>query len=73
MKLRSDLEKKVGDLTVQEFQDFLWDLNDDDGTLSRLAPKPDEIDIANKIGDLTLRKFITVMRDSLPQGEPKAP
>ncbi len=71
MKLRSDIEKKVGDLTVLEFQDFLWDLNDDDGTLDRLSPKPEEIDLANKIGDLPLRKFITVMKHSLPRGEPR--
>jgi hypothetical protein len=47
MELRSCLEKKVGDLTLLEFQDFLWDL-DDDGKLECLSPEPEEIDLCKQ-------------------------
>jgi hypothetical protein len=68
--MRISLDRKVGDLTVLEFQDFLHDLDDDNGTLEDSCPSPQDIDLANRIQDLSVRQMVIVMRHSLPRGKP---
>jgi hypothetical protein len=61
------LDRKVADLTVLEMQDVLIALEagEPDGA------QPEEIDIANTIGQLTVRQFITAFTHSQPRGLPK--
>jgi hypothetical protein len=62
------LNKKIADLTVLELQDLLNSLDDDEYTDS--CP-PEDIDVANTVGQLTVGRFITVLKHSVPQGLPK--
>jgi len=62
------LDRKVCDLTVLEFQDLLDSLEDSEST-SSCAP-PEQIDIAARVGDLTVRQLVSVLRYSLPRGIP---
>jgi hypothetical protein len=61
------LDRRVADLTVLEMQD-VW--------IALEAGEPDglqleEIDIANTVGQLTVRQFITAFTHSQPCGLPK--
>lgn len=61
------LDRKVAGLTVLQMQD-VWialEAGEPDGF------QPEEIDIANTIGQLSVRQFITAFTHSQPSGLPK--
>ena len=66
---KEDLNKRFADLTVLEFQELLDFMEDSANT--KTCPPPEEIDLANTMGQLTAGQFITVFTHSLPRGLPK--
>lgn len=62
------LDRRVSDLTVLQLREILDTMEDSNIAVMRV--KPDELDLANRIGDLTVRQLMTAMIDFLPRGTP---
>lgn len=62
-----ELNRKVAGLTVLELQDLI----DSSDEYADVCPPPEEIDVANTVGQLTVGQFITVLKHSVPRGLPK--
>jgi hypothetical protein len=72
MNITELLDKKVGDLTILEFQDLLDAIDEDDGSMgNRLNVNLEAVDLANRLCDLSGRTLVAIMRNSVPRGLPK--
>jgi len=68
-EVRRILEKNFGDLTVLEFQTLMVAL--EDSKYQAMGSRPETIDLANRLVDLTVKQFVTAVTHSLPRGIPR--
>ncbi len=61
--------KKFCDLTILEFQYLMAAL--EDTKYQETRSRPETMDLANRMADLTVAQFVTAYIDSLPRGTPR--